>query len=273
MIESIHSFDQLIALDQISPDKFHARPAPAYQNIAGPFGGATAAQLLAAVMRSATRAGSPIAATINFLAPIASDDYVIAVSKTRQNSSTQHWLVELLQGGDGEMKANATIVTAIRRSTWQETELSPRKVPAANDITSGVRESRGRWYDRYDFRFAEGDFPQFASGEAKDDSLTTAWLRDKPGRPLDFASLLAMSDAFFPRIFVRRPQMAPMGTVSMTTYFHCNESDLERVGQSHILATARANVFNTGFFDHTGSLWSGDGQCLATTQQMVYFRD
>lgn len=273
MNETIHPFDTLIALEKKAPDLYTAKPSVAYQNIVGPFGGATAAQLLAAVMKSETYAGTPVAVTTNFLAPIESESFHISVRKTRQNFTTQHWLVELSQGSGEELKANATIVTATRRSTWRETELRSPQVASVDSILAMPREPKGKWFDRYDFRFADGDYPQFATGEEKPDSRTTAWLRDRSYRALDFPSLLAMSDAYFPRIFIRKPKFVPMGTVSMTTYFHCMEADLSRVGDAYILATAQANVFNAGFFDHAGSLWSQDGQCLATTQQVVYFKD
>ena len=35
---------------------------------------------------------------------------------------------------------------------------------------------------------------------------------------------------------------------------------------------ADAKVFNKGFSDQTGDLWSRDGRLLATSHQIVYFR-
>ena len=52
------------------------------------------------------------------------------------------------------------------------------------------------------------------------------WLRDDPPRPLDFASLTAMADVFFPRVWLRRATRVPVGTVSMTVYFHADSMSM-----------------------------------------------
>ena len=98
------------------------------------------------------------------------------------------------------------------------------------------------------------------------------WIKDNPPRPLDFLSLTAMADTFFGRIFLVRGVMAPIGTVSMTTYFHADAADLAGIGDAPLLGSADAKIFTKGFSDQTAELWSGDGQLLATSHQIVYFR-
>ena len=44
-------------------------------------------------------------------------------------------------------------------------------------------------------------------------------------------------------------------------------------GTGHLLAEARGQGFRQGFFDHSGHLWSAGGSLLASTQQIVYFKD
>jgi hypothetical protein len=64
-------------------------------------------------------------------------------------------------------------------------------------------------------------------------------VRDEPPRALDFCSLAALCDAFFPRIFVTRASWVPFGTVSFTVHFHCNAATLPAIGAHHLLANAR----------------------------------
>jgi acyl-CoA thioesterase len=59
----------------------------------------------------------------------------------------------------------------------------------------------------------------------------------------------------------------------MTTYFHADGGHLEALGGDFILGTARANRFDRGFFDQSAQLWDRDGALLATTYQIVYFKD
>ncbi|NBO20339.1 MAG: thioesterase family protein, partial [Proteobacteria bacterium] len=41
----------------------------------------------------------------------------------------------------------------------------------------------------------------------------------------------------------------------------------------YLLAQARGQVFRDGFFDQSGYLWNEAGTMLATTHQLVYFKE
>jgi acyl-CoA thioesterase len=97
-------------------------------------------------------------------------------------------------------------------------------------------------------------------------------MRDDPPRRLDFASLAGLADVFFPRVWRRRAVMTPIGTVSMTVYFHAGASELAACGDGFVLGQARAQSFFNGFFDQSAELWSESGQLLATTHQIVYYK-
>jgi hypothetical protein len=90
---------------------------------------------------------------------------------------------------------------------------------------------------------------------------------------LDFASLAALSDSFFPRIYIRRRRRAMIGTVSLTTYFHAYTALLAQVGNRPVLGVAKALNYRHGYFDQTGEIWSPEGKLLASTHQLVYFKD
>jgi acyl-CoA thioesterase len=105
-------------------------------------------------------------------------------------------------------------------------------------------------------------------------SLSQFWVRDEPARALDLAALASLADCFFPRIFLRRKTLVPIGTVSITSYFHVTQAELRAlpVGE-YLLAQAQGQQFRNGFFDQTGALWAANGQLLVTTQQVVYFKE
>lgn len=137
-------------------------------------------------------------------------------------------------------------------------------------------EWRGRiaWIDRYEFRFVEGE-PRFAAKPADQplSARSLLWMADTPRRPLDFISLMALSDAFFARIAHARGAIVPFGTVSMTTYFHVSAEELALVGDAFVLGAADASVFTRGFHDQIADIWTHDGKLLVTSQQIVYYRD
>lgn len=128
-----------------------------------------------------------------------------------------------------------------------------------------------RWVERYDMRF-EGGAPFGLDGRERADSHSRAWVRNHPPRPLDFAALAAICDSFFPRLFVRRAQPSPIGTVSLSSYFHADAAGVAAQGERHLLGTAHALRYHAGFFDQSAQVWSDDGELLASTHQLVYYR-
>ena len=123
----------------------------------------------------------------------------------------------------------------------------------------------------------DGPLPQHWDGavsgaDAGHASLSRLWMRDAPPRPLDHCSLTALADVFYPRIFLRRASRVPAGTVSMTVYFHADETTMRATGDGHVLGQARAHAFGAGFHDQSAALWNAAGQLLATSVQVVYYK-
>jgi hypothetical protein len=274
-----HPFDEAVALAPGPDGGFAGRPHPAYANMVGPFGGITAAQMMQAVLLHPARLGEPVALTVNFAAGLADAPFVIAARPARTNRSTQHWVMELTQpdaGGGPSTMITATAVTAARRSTWSAIDAPmPANLPRAQDI---ARRPAGppspmRFVDRYDIRPVAGHLPRQWDGSETGGSLSQFWLRDEPPRPLDFASLAALADAFFPRVWLRRAIRTPAGTVSMTVYFHASAAELAATGSGYLLGQARSQSFFNGFFDQSAELWNEAGHLLATTHQIVYFKE
>ena len=92
---------------------WQGKTSPDYWAFVGPFGGCTAATILRALIDHPQRSGDPLSLTVNFCAPIAEGGFDLDVRLVKANRSSQHWCVEMTQGG-GEV---ATLATAdIRRA-------------------------------------------------------------------------------------------------------------------------------------------------------------
>ncbi|TWO70293.1 thioesterase family protein [Caenimonas sedimenti] len=270
MSEASHPFDQAIALVPQGDGEFLGHTHPGYANFIGPYGGITAAQTLNAVLLHPQRLGEPVAFTVNFAAALADGPFTAKARPARTNRSTQHWIIELLQ--NGEVVATGTALTAVRRETWSGHEAVMPEVPRPLDVPRTPRKGV-EWLHRYDMRFLEGMVPRKWEGQGADESVTRLWVRDEPLRPLDFASLAALADNFFPRIWLRRATQTPIGTVTMTVYFHADSAVLAQTGTSFLLLQAKGQGFRNGYFDHTGQLWNEAGELLATTTQVVYYKE
>jgi acyl-CoA thioesterase len=266
-------FDDAITLQPQPDGSFLGRTHPGYANMVGPYGGITAAQALNAVLQHPARQGEPVALTVNYCAALADGEYTALARPARTNRSTQHWTVELSQ--QGQAVVTATVFTALRRDTWAADEHRMPAVPAPEQVPPSVPPTRGRvaWLERYEMRFIEGQLPDIWDGGEHHDSRTQLWMRDAPARPLDHASLTALADVFFPRIWRRRAKPVPVGTVSMTVYFHADPARLRGAGSGFVLGQAQAQGFFGGYFDQTAQLWSEGGELLATTHQVVYYKE
>lgn len=262
-----HPFDQALQFSGGS-QRYQGQPSPAYANTVGPFGGITAAALLKVLLNHPKRLGDPLSLTVNYIAPIVDEPFDIETQLIRSNRSTQHWFVTLSQ--NGAAAANATAVFAKRRETWQDTERPFPQMPAVEHCELASSPFLPPWTKNYALWFKDG-LPIFNSAE-NHSSETIHWMRDNPARPLDFASLTAMCDIFFPRIFVRRAEFVPVGTVSLTIYFHVSAEQLAIHGKQLLLGQARANHFGGGYFDQSGEIWSPTGELFATTHQIVYYK-
>ncbi|CAM3461383.1 acyl-CoA thioesterase [Paracidovorax anthurii] len=272
---ALHPLDDALALSVTAPGRYTARTSPAYWNMVGPFGGVTAAVLLQAVMRHPDRLGDPLSLTVNYAGAIAEGEFTVQADPVRTNRSTQHWTLSVLQAGpDGApvVTTTATAVTAARRETWSLPDTPMPETPGPEGLERITRGLPVRWLDRYDLRLVKGGIPQRWDGGG-DNSLSQVWMRDEPQRPLDFCALAALADVFFPRVWLRRARQVPAGTVSLTVYFHAGRDPLAETGTGHLLGQARAQEFRNGFFDQTVQLWNQGGTMLASSHQIVYYKE
>jgi len=270
----MHPFDDATALAGAPGDVRRGRTSDAYWTFISPFGGVSAATALRAVLEHPGCAGDPLAVTVNFCAPIERGEYAVHVRRTRANRSSQHWHVEFRQGESEEAVLTASVVTAARRESWQH---QPARAPALPPFeTVPALDSRASlsWVAQYGFRFVEGNHALGETGIAEPlrPARSLLWLHDAEPRPLDFLSLLAMSDAFFGRIFQVIGRIPPFGTVSMTTHFHAAADELAAHGEAPLAGLADARVFHRSFCDQSVELWGNGGQLLATSTQVAFFR-
>jgi acyl-CoA thioesterase len=266
-----HAFDEAIALSAQEDGSFLGRTSPAYANMVGPYGGMTAAQALQSVMLHPQRLGEPVSLTVNFAAALADGAFTVIARPARTNRSTQHWMIEVQQQGDAVL--TGTAVTALRRQTWNGTERPMPTAARPADVPLPAPRKSSEWINRYEMRLVGGGFPTVWDGADHSTGPSQLWTRDNPPRPLDFPSLTALSDVFFPRIWLRRAKFVPIGTMSMTVYFHADSALLAATGDGYLFGQSQAQGFTNGYFDQSSLLWNEAGQLLATTHQVVYYKE
>lgn len=272
---SIHPLDDALALTSAAPGQYEGRTTPAYWNMVGPFGGVTAATLLQAVLQHPDLLGEPLSLTVNYAGALTQGPFTLQATPVRTNRSTQHWTLSVLQPdaeGAPVVTTTATVVTAARRETWGAADTPMPFVPVPAQCKAIPPAFPVEWLRRYEMRPVAGSLPAQWDGGGES-SLSQLWMRDAPARPLDFCALAAMADIFFPRVWLRRARQVPAGTVSITVYFHAGSALLAQTGAGYLLGQARAQEFRNGFFDQTAQLWNEAGALLATSHQIVYYKE
>jgi len=270
-----HPFDQALVLEATAPGHYRGQTHPAYWNMVGPFGGVTAATVLRAILLHPDLLGEPLSLTVNYAGALSTGPFTVQATPVRTNRSTQHWNVTILQTdaqGEPVVTTTATAVTAARRETWSMADTPMPEVPRPDTLERIGSVSGVEWFNRYDIRPVTGAMPRQWNGQG-DSSLTQLWMRDDPERPLDFCGLTALADVFFPRVWLRRALPVPAGTVSITVYFHASGALLQETGAGFLLGQARGQEFRNGFFDQTVQLWNEAGAMLATSHQIVYYKE
>jgi acyl-CoA thioesterase len=270
LTKSQHLFDDATRVTA-GDSRWQGRTSPDYWAFVGPFGGATAATILRALIEHPERAGDPLALTVNYCALIAEGPFDLDLRLVKANRSSQHWCVELSQGG-AEVATLATAVFAERRPSWSH---QAAQFPQAAPF-EGILSYRGiaaPWVKQYDFRFVEGSLDVAGAANAPPASAySKLWIGDRVPRKIDMLSLMSMSDAFFGRVFHAKREMMPFGTVSLTTYFHTSVDELANEDITRLVAVADAKIFHRSYGDQAGELWSPSGRLLATTTQIAYFK-
>jgi acyl-CoA thioesterase len=264
-----HLFDDATRVTA-GDSRWKGRTSPDYFAFVGPFGGCTAATILRALIEHPQRAGDPLAITVNYCAPIAEGEFDLDVRLVKANRSSQHWCVELSQGG-GDVAALATAVFAERRPSWSH-QVTPMPETIPFDTAPPYTKVNVPWTKQYDFRFMQGEPGLGSSKDAPPNTYSKLWMGDRVPRKIDMLSALSISDAFFARIFHARRELVPFGTVTLTTYFHMSSEDLATEDITHVLGCADARIFNRSYQDQSGELWSPSGKLIATTTQMGYFK-
>jgi acyl-CoA thioesterase len=270
LTEPSHLFDDATRVSA-GDSRWQGHTSADYWAFVGPFGGVTAATILRALIEHPQRAGDPLALTVNYCAPIAEGAFDLDVRLVKANRSSQHWCVELCQG-NGDVATLATAVFAKRRPSWSH---QPAQMPLATPFEQIRRypDFDMTWTRQYDFRFVEGALdPHGGTRSMPKSTFSKLWIGDRAPRKIDAPSLMSMSDAFFGRVFHARGELVPLGTVSLTTYFHVSAEDLAAEDITRVLAVADAKIFHKSYGDQHGELWSPSGRLLATTTQITFFK-
>ncbi len=269
-----HPFDRAVQLREVADGRFCGETIPEYGNFTGQFGGITAATLLKAALDQEAASGTPVSLTVNYTAAVKPGAFDITVRAIRLGRTLQHWGLDMSQGDI--VVATAIVALGRRDDSWAHEPLAPPAAPPPEAVEPLDTSEWSGWANQYEFRFIEGSTSHLRNQPpltSPGDARSLLWIRHADPRPLDFPGLACLSDAFFVRMIQVRNTFPAMGTVSLTTQFHADQSMLTAQGDRSLICAVDSRVFRHHFHDQSADLWSRDGRLLATSHQMVWYAE
>ena len=271
--DRLHAFDAAIALAPQGEGAWQGHTSPAYANMIGPFGGVTAAQALNAVLQHPQRLGEPVAFTVNFAAALADGPFL------RPGPAGPHQPLDpALDRRDAAGRARRCSPRPPSRPCGATPGARPRcpcrEVPRPQDVPPpGTCAAASNGSAATTCASSPGGFPAPGTAPRARTAARRLWVRDNPPRPLDFASLTALSRRVLPaHLAPARHHDADRHGVD-DRLLPCRRG--AAAGHRHRLPAGpgQAQAFRNGYFDQTAQLWNEAGELLATTHQVVYYKE
>lgn len=243
---------------------------PDWKNPNGPlWGGYPIGLALTVVGREAEAVGEPLSITLTYVAALVEGEIEIRTRRLRQGGSIGVWEVDLRPAGADGVSVQAIVTLAKRPRT---PPFAFAKMPHAADPESlpappspaGARHFGAQAFER---RSAE-TFPI----QPAESSYSTAWVRPRLGA-WDHPTLGMLTDSSPPRAFYALGHAVMTTTLSLTIYLHATAAEVAAAGCDWLLVEYEGRVGGGGASDERSSYWRRDGKLLATSEQLVWYRE
>lgn len=261
--------DEATQLTRQSERSYTANADPRFLNVRGMFGGWVAALTCAGIEADDHYRGAIIGHTVNFHQAVDLEEVSLEVALVDQRRRLDFWEVDL-RSQSGQSLAHAMVVSGLRSPTEMTYESqAPERRAAADCIALPRSPQAPAWFSHYDMRLAKG-----RPFQRNDAPVSTTYIRESDGRPLDQRSLLAIADTPMPRPFFCRdgaPTFAP--TLTLSTHIYATDAQFQEAGSEYCLLDVGSRVLRASLCNQETAIFSHTGVLLATSYQTGFFRD
>ena len=254
-------------LHRVADGEWSVLADPNYEAANGMFGGWGAAIALGSAVADSDEADRPSAITINFVRQIVpGTELVVRTRCVGASRSVSHWQCEISSTDEQEVCATASIVLTKRRATDGHIDVTMPEAPDPDTIEPFF-PAPGAGGQRLSMRPIDG-FPPFG----RDDTTSTAWVRDLSGRTIDHAQLAFLADHRPPRSWYWGEGPRPSATLTLSVWFHATDAELADVGDDEVLSEAFGVRGAQSTSEEHARLWSRTGALLASSVQLAWYR-
>jgi hypothetical protein len=264
--------DASLPLTAVAPGRWRTTAGPEWANPTGTLWGGYAVGLCVRALEAEPQAvGEALSLTLTYAAAVPAGELDVRTRRLRQGGSIGVWEVEMLPAGSDLVGVHGVVTMAKRPPTPPYAFLTmPADAPDPDSLPTqdlGAMAWRPGWAATFDRRFVDGFPPEPGHG-----SRTLAWVRSQCG-PLDRALLGMLTDMSPPRAFYALGRNVRTTTLSLSAYLYATAEDLAAVGEDFILIECDGSVGAHGASGERSSYWSRDGKLLATSEQLVWYRE
>lgn len=266
-----HILDEETRLTPLGDGTYSRPVSTLFWNMQSAFGGWALALATEAVKAHAHPESELSSVHAIFLEAIGAGEIFVQVHTLSQRKRTGFFRVEMRKDGlEGDLLFSADFVFSQRPETRLDytasmPDIAPPDKAAALAFPPGMGP---RWFGHYDQRIAIGK-----PFTAQEKPRSAVWMRDGDGRPLDRKGLVAISDVPMPRSFFLHDTIVFSSTVSYSLYNFATESELQSIGNAHVLVESDSEYVRKGTADQRARIWSQAGNLLAVTSQIAFFRE
>lgn len=262
--------DDLFPLTNLGEGRWTTRAGAEWQNPNGPLWGGYAIGLcLSVVAVEPAASGEPLSITLTYLAGLATGEIDVRTRRLRQGGSVGVWEVQLRPAGADEVGVHAIVTMASRPATppFSFVQMPDAAAPESLPMQArpgGARHFGGRAFER---RTAE-IFPIQPAASSR----STAWVRPQLG-PWNKTMLGMLTDSSPPRAFYALGHTVMTTTLTLTVYLHATAAEVAAAGHDFLLVEYEGRVGGGGASDERSSYWRRDGKLLATSEQLIWYRE
>lgn len=264
--------DISLPVTALAPGRWRTTAGPEWANPGGGLWGGYPIGLCIRVLEAEPDAvGQVLSLTLTYAAALPSGELDVRTRRLRQGGSIGVWEVVISPADAGLVGVHGVVTLARRPQTPPFAFMTMPDAPDPESVPShdfSAMPWRPGWATVFDRRFVDG-FPPTVGGGAN----SLAWVRSQFG-PMDRALLGMVADTSPPRaIYAFGHGRVRTTTLSLSTYQYATAEELAEVGQDFILAHCEGVVGGHGASGERSSYWRRDGTLLATSEQLVWYRE
>jgi acyl-CoA thioesterase len=261
-------FDRDIALTPISAGRYHIDISDSWNVMLGPNGGYIAAIILNG-MKTVLPDVHTRSITFHFLTASVAGDAELQVDIEKKGRTLSTVTAKLTQGERTIAMAIATLANA--RENYSFCDLTPPIVPIPNKISATNvmgpdMPGHVPFRDHYDQLLAIGPTPPETSVEAS----VGGWTRFRENRAFDDLAIVAISDSWFPGLFLKdTPEPVHAPTVDHTVHFVSSVPLASISIDDYLLVQFTTSIAQEGYLIENGWIWSPEGILIAQSRQLA----